>query len=365
MPLKFKQKIQFFISRYKPILILGGLIFVVLIIILAFLPLKSVADEEGINSSVIRSIFFNTKPPLNKFEDRTNVLILGIGGGDHEGSDLSDMMLLISLNWQKKDAVMVSIPRDLWMESLKDRINTSYHYGQEKKTGGGLVLAKAMVEEAVGQPVHYGFMIDFSGFQKLVDLVGGIDINIDKSFTDDLYPIAGKENDLCNGDPLFTCRYEKLKFNQGVEYMTGERVLKYVRSRHAEGTEGTDFARSRRQQQVILALKQKIFSTAFVWNNMSRWKELTKIYDDTTETDMKIGEQLAFFKSFLGINSQSIRRIILDYGDVTKKIKGFLINPPSENYKGQWVLIPRTGNFEEIHKYINCQFTDIYCSLKP
>lgn len=365
MPPILKQKIHFFISRYKPLLLLGVLILAGFIIFRWLLPLKSSADKEGITTPVVRSIFFNTEPPLNKFENRTNVLLLGIGGGDHEGADLSDTMLVISLDWQKKDAVMISVPRDLWMESLKDRINTSYHYGQEKKKGGGILLSKAMVEEVIGKPVHYSWVIDFSGFQKMVDLVGGVDINIEQTFSDDLYPISGKENDLCNGDPAFTCRYEKLKFNKGIEHMSGERVLKYVRSRHAEGTEGTDFARSKRQQQMVLALKQKLFSTTFIWNNLSRWKEFMKVYDETTDTDMKIGEQMAFFKSFLGINNQSTRRIVLDDGDAVKGLKGFLINPPSENYKGQWVLIPRTGNFDEIHKFISCQLSDSSCSIKP
>jgi hypothetical protein len=90
-----------------------------------------------------------------------------------------------------------------------------------------------------------------------------------------------------------------------------------------------------------------------------------KAYDDTTDSDMKIGEQLVFIKSFLEINNKLIRKVVLDYGDVVKGIKGFLINPPVEEYKGNWVLIPRTGNFDEIHKYINCQLSDSSCSIKP
>ena len=164
---------------------------------------------------------------------------------------------------------MISVPRDIWSDSLKDKVNSAYHYGEEKKKGGGLTLSKAIVSDVVGLPIQYALVLDFSGFEKVINLVDGVEVNVPKSFTDPDYPIPGKENDECNNDPEYRCRYEALHFDAGVQVMDGARALKYVRSRHAEGDEGSDFARGKRQQEVILALKTKLMSKDIYLNQFA------------------------------------------------------------------------------------------------
>lgn len=362
---QFNRKIQNLGTWFKP-LIFAGFIILFFIWIRAFLnPLEQFLTKEQITPAFIKSFVFSNDPQTAKYKGRTNIIIFGIAGGNREGSDLTDSIMMLSLDWQRKDIVMVSIPRDIWLDSLKDKINTAYHYGEEKKKGGGLLLAKAMVEEVVGQPVHFAWLIDFSGFQKLVDLIGGLDINVETAFTDALYPVPGKENDLCGADPSFSCRFEELHFDAGVEHMDGVRILKYVRSRHADGEEGTDFARSRRQQQVIMAVKSKVFNKNFIFNNLTNYKTLFQAFDDAIDTDMKLSEEAIFAKFFLKVPDGSIRRVVLDDGDTQKRRKGYLVNPPTDGYSGIWVLVPRTGNFDEIHNYISCVFTDPACTMKP
>ncbi len=329
--------------------------------------MQNFSSSNNFNSDFLGSLLFGREMPLKKYQGRTNLIILGIAGGDHDGTDLTDAIIFLSLDAVKKNIVELSVPRDIWSDILKDKINTAYHYGEEKKKGGGLILAKSAVEEVVGQPVHYGWLIDFSGFRKLIDLAGGVDIDVKSAFTDNFYPIPGRENDFCGGDPTFACRYEKLQFETGWQHMDGERALKYVRSRQAEGDEGTDFARGNRQQQVISALKNKLLQPSFFWQNIPRFKQLTAAFDEATDTDMKLAEQILFFKAFLKLPDQNIKRLLLDSGDSKIERKGYLVNPPLWQYKGEWVLIPRTGekNFEEIHRYIACHLDNPACLIAP
>jgi len=173
-----------------------------------------------------------TGKPLPQLSGRTNLVLLGTGGEGHEGPDLADTVIFISIKLDTGQATLISIPRDVWVPSMRAKINSAYHYGFEKQaTPGGLLLAKSAVSESVGQPVHFVVKIDFSAFVKAIDILGGIDINIDRSFTDDQYPIPGKENDACGGDPQTKCRYETLSFSDGPQHMDGSEALKFVRSR--------------------------------------------------------------------------------------------------------------------------------------
>jgi len=354
-----KRKLRKRIQLLWPVILAGLVIFILMFTIRLILPIYRFAKENNLNPQLIASLIFGTDSSLKKDQERTNVLILGSGGSNHEGTDLTDTMVLVSINTAQKDAVMISIPRDLWVPSLMAKINSSYHYGEEKKEGGGLILAKAAVKEVFGQPVHYVWLIDFDGFTAMIDIVGGIDVVIEKSFEDNYYPIPGKENDECGGDPNFACRYEHLRFESGIIHMDGGRALKYVRSRNAIGAAGNDFDRSRRQQQVIVAFKDKILKSVS-WRNRQQIKQLLDAFSKSTQTDMNWSEQILFFKFFLGLPDDQIRKVVLDTSE-----KGFLVNPPLWEYKGTWVLVPRTGNFGEIQEYISCQLKDANCPIKP
>lgn len=364
---QLKRRVLKYFRFFKPTLKVGIFILLIIFAWRLVIPVYRFAKENSFSNEFFFSLIFNREPPLKKYQDRTNVILLGIAGGGHAGGDLTDAIIFLSVDYKKQDVVEVSVPRDIWSVTLRDKINTAYHYGEEKKKDGGLILAKSAVEEVVGQPVHYAWLIDFSGFKKVIDLIGGVDIFVENSFIDNLYPIVGKEDDLCGGDPQFKCRYEKLQFEKGLQHMDGDRALKYVRSRMAAGEEGTDFARGRRQQQVIAALKNKLLQPSIFWQNLKQVKELSAAFDEATDTDMKLSKQILFFKSFLSLQDQKIRKIVLDSGDEEKKIKGFLVNPPLWQYNGEWVLIPRSGegNFEEIYKYISCNLENPACPIRP
>ncbi|MBI5449236.1 LCP family protein [Candidatus Gottesmanbacteria bacterium] len=327
-------------KRYGVVLIS---LFVLVVVIRAVSWIGRFMKTTGVTPGFLMNLVVNSGTTLRSNEKRTNILLLGIGGGAHEGSDLTDTMIVLSLDKEKASMSMISIPRDMWSAELRDKVNSAYHYGEEKKIGGGFVLAKSTVADVIGMPVHYVFLIDFTGFQKIIDLVGGIPVNVSAEFTDTEFPVAGRENDECEGDPARACRYELLHFDSGEQLMDGARALQYVRSRHAQGTEGSDFARSKRQQDVLMALKSKL-SDPGVWFS-PRLPMLMQAFDDATGMDLNISELATVGKRIAQIPSGNIQKI---------SIEPLLIAPPPWQYDGKYVLIPR-GEDAEIHAFINAQ----------
>lgn len=331
--------------------------------------------------SIIPKVVFNKGIHLKETpEKRVNILLLGIGGGTHEGPDLTDTIIFASIDPQNKRVTLVSLPRDLWIPSLGAKINATYTFAEEKQTGTGLQVMKKTVGNILGQQIDYGFKIDFGGFVKAVDEMGGLDINVDNTFNDYAYPITGKEDDTCghsdqeiidltaqeasgSADDLdaFPCRYEHLHFDKGPTHMDGTTALKYVRSRHAEGIEGSDFARSKRQQKVISAFKEKILSAGTLLNPV-KISDLVGILKGSIETDIQPSEYGDFINLAQELKGVPIDSTVLDTGEGERL--GLLTNPPiSEEYGNAWVLSPRTGNgqYAEIQRYVRCVLAGSDC----
>ncbi|MDO8658490.1 MAG: LCP family protein [Candidatus Levybacteria bacterium] len=324
-------------------------------------------------------LIFNKEIDLKKDQDRVNVLFLGIGGGVHDGPYLTDTIIFASLDANKNKATLVSIPRDLWVVDLAGRINTAYSNAEYKRKGGGIVVSSAVVNKVIRQPVDYVVRVDFNGFVKAVDLLGGISVNVENELIDYQYPISGKENDVCGHTDFevqylatassqlkaFPCRYKLIKFDKGIVDMNGQQALEFVRSRHAKGDEGTDFARSKRQEQVIKAIKDKVFSLNVLFNP-SKIVDFYNILRDSIDTNVKEDEFDDFVKLLTKMRSAKIESVVLDYGDELTNRPGLLIHPDvSPAYNNEWVLVPRIGinNFSEVQEYIDCEIRIGKCPI--
>lgn len=315
-----------------------------------------IGNSLNLSPGSVWDVIFQDTTRLKQINGRTNIALLGIGGVTHDGGDLTDTIIVASIQLSTGNTMLISVPRDIWIPSLKDKINAAYHFGEEKNQGGGLVVAKSAIEEVVEIPIHYGVLIDFEGFKQMIDAVGGIDVIIDASFTDPRYPIKGKETDTCGGDLTYNCRFESISFVRGLEHMDGERALKYVRSRHAEGDAGTDFSRAKRQQAVLLALKQELLERKVI-TNLGLVKQLVKTVDEATVTDFTPADLLVLVRLYTQGN-QKIQGISLTQDIPEKQEKGLLVNPPVYQYAGKWVLIPKHGDFSRIAEYIRCQLEE-------
>ncbi len=272
--------------------------------------------------------------PITKTQEAVNLLVLGIGGGDHQSPDLTDTIIFVSLNTKKDTITSLSIPRDVWVPKLSAKINSAYHTG-------GLPLAKSTVSEFLGQSVHYGLVLDFSTFVKAVDQIGGIDVEVENTFTDSQYPIAGLENDLCGGDPTYACRYEEIRFTKGTTHMDGATALKFVRSRHSlDPVEGTDFARSKRQSQVITAFQKKLLSSPKSFSSLYNLAVSSVVTDIPKNQILPLGNFL--FKN----REHSLRSYTLNEPE-------HLYNPTNMlPYGAQWELVQKTSNPKIIEDYI-------------
>lgn len=329
--------------------------FIVLFVFLGILALIIFKVHRSIGLGNIITIASNfITAPVNKLDSqngRTNILVMGKAGGSHEGPDLTDTMLLISVGLDKPNITIVSLPRDLWIPEIRAKINSAYFWGKNgspyldvSEMGGGISFSKIIAGEVTGTPIQYGAVVDFTAFKDIIDALGGIQVDVTHGFTDKLYPVAGREDDLCGGDTTFACRYQTVTFNTGTQIMDGNTALIFVRSRHAEGDEGTDTAREARQQKIMEAVKKKIMSP---WVFLSPKVDLAmlNVLKKYIETDM---------------DSASAAIIARKVVDGSKSINQYLIpnellsNPPiSKIYDNQYVFIPKAGNgkWEEIQKW--------------
>lgn len=294
---------------------------------------------------------------LQTTDGRTNILLLGSDdrkyGAETGKSTLTDTILVASIGSIDKDVVLISVPRDLWVKWETDqgtetysKINAIYGYTtyNGEKIGGIDNLTKTL-NEVLDMPIHYYGVVTFELFKEFVDIMDGIEINVERSFTDYYYPIEGKEN-----APLEE-RYEVVSFEQGVQTMNGDMALKFARSRKGDNGEGTDFARSKRQQKVIMAIKNKALSIKTLVNPI-KLKELYESYSKNVDTNIDFATVQSFYLLSQQIEFDKVISVVLD--DRSQAIEGGLLYAPEDDtlYGGQYVLVPQTGDYSQIHAYV-------------
>lgn len=296
--------------------------------------------------------FSNVTPaPINKNNPEQgvyNVLFLGYGGGNHEGTLLTDSIIVIHVDTNTHKATMISIPRDLWVP------------GNQKVNAAGITgfqNSKPVVQAVTGLPMNYYVSIDFAGFSKLVDDLGGITVNVPKTFDDPFYPIIGQENNVCgfteaqindfkakfSGFELerqFTCRYEHLHYDVGQANLDGTAALKFVRSRHGD----SDFGRSLRQFAVLQGIGNKLISLRSL-NKLDT--TINNLYD-IVRSDLDLGTIKSLLQVFGDPNMYKINQIQLTTENVLNE--GFASD-------GEYILTPKAGNFnyQGVKNYINSQ----------
>lgn len=338
-------KRQLFSHVWLSRVVVGVIILLILVAALALVaPIR-----KGISS-----LFQGPEVSFANLGGRTNFVVLGVGGPGHEAPDLTDTIIFGSLHLESGSLTLLSIPRDLWVDSLKTKINSTYYYGKQKGgVEGGLTMAKSAVSEILSQPVHYALVIDFSTFTKFIDALGGIDVKVERGFTDTKYPLPGRETDECGGqDPDFLCRYETITFSPGAHSMDGSTALKFARSRHSEDLgEGTDFARAKRQSAVIKAIRTKLLSQAKDPRKYDIFKKLYDLLLASVVTDFPKNEYVATLKLGLRIKDTSPNTYTLSDPDQ-------LYHPePSLKYDNQWILLPRDNNPQLIFDYVSSLLT--------
>ncbi len=271
----------------------------------------------------------------------TNFLLLGQGDESHQGANLTDTMMIASVDATKtKSVAMISIPRDLYFTRTSKmgagRVNSLYrdYKGYLRKQGMDKNAAsqEAMKElaremgDTFGVKIHYVVKVDFIGFVNAVDALGGIDIDVPTAIVDTTYP-----------GPNYS--YVTFSIAAGPQHLDGETALKYARSRHST----SDFSRSARQQQIVAALAQRAKEKGIL-SSPSTLMSLWDTVNTNTETTMSLREMVGAAKLGTEIDRHKILNVQINnvngQGTGASEAGGFLYTPPMENFGGAFVLLP-------------------------
>ncbi len=265
-----------------------------------------------------------------KGTERVNLLLLGVDERPQEnGMARTDTMMVLTLDPTTLQAGVLSIPRDLWVPIPgynQGRINTAHRLGElYNYPGGGPALARETVEYNLGIPIQYYVRLNFQGFVDLIDLIGGIDVYVAEPINDPLYP----DNNY---------GYDPLYIPAGQQHFDGAMALKYARTRH----DSNDFERARRQQQVLLAVLERVSSLNLLPQLAPRLGELYTLMDQSVSTDLTLDEVLALAGLAIKVDRTQIRFAVID-------------STCTENYitpEGAQVLIPLRDRIREVRDYV-------------
>ncbi len=277
---------------------------------------------------------------------RINILLLGMGGENHAGGKLTDTIILASIKPKEKKATLISIPRDLTLPvegKGKQKVNSINAYAEFNEEDGGMALSQSL-SDVLKMPIDYYVKADFQGFVNIIDELGGINIYVEQTLNDYKYPVKGKEK----ADD-YEERYKHLHINKGWQTMDGKLALKYARSRHTVGAQGSDFSRAKRQQKILKAAKQK-FSNTNIILKPSLISNILNELNEHISTNLKIWEMIKLWNLGKNIDTNKIKNEILDNSP-----SGLLAVSKTED--GAYLLVPKSGDFSEIQYKIQNIFS--------
>ena len=255
--------------------------------------------------------------------DRVNILLLGNPGADDsvDGPELTDTVMVASYNITDNYLNLFSIPRDLHVnvaDAGMNKINAAFKLGESRKSDGPGV-AMETVGEVLGLNIPYYFKVDFAGFRKIIDELGGVSVDVTRDLVDPYYPTAN-------------FGYETLDIKAGTYTMDGEMALKYARSRKTT----SDFDRARRQQQVILSLRNKAFELELL-TAPTKVMDIQNIVADHFSTNLNEGEMKRLLELAKDFDMNNVSSKVFDdspsgllYG--TKVDGVFVLKPVDDDY---------------------------------
>jgi LCP family protein required for cell wall assembly len=259
--------------------------------------------------------------------ERVSILLLGIDQRcDEEGPTHTDTIMVLTIDPVGLSASVLSLPRDLWVEIPDvglDRINQAHYFGElYEYPGGGPALAMETVSTVLGIPLDYYATVNFDAFIEVVDLIGGITVEVPEAIDDPTYP------DRCYG-------YDPFSIEAGTHRLDGAQALKYARTR---ATFGGDVDRAGRQQAVMLAARDQVLQLNMLPQLMAQSPRLWQTLQDNVRTNMTLDEGLQLALLVQDIPADSIETAVIDYT--------FVYNETTPD--GRQVLVPNRDAIREL-----------------
>ncbi|MEI6716466.1 MAG: LCP family protein [Candidatus Saccharibacteria bacterium] len=324
--------------------------FIVLIVVAGFFGYRTyktlnkvIVKNSGPTAEGLKTENVAVEKLKGEGDGRVNILLLGVGDPGHAGEELSDTMIVASYDPKTKDVAMLSIPRDLYVKIPNNgynKINSAHAFGEQYKEGSGPDLAKKTVSEVLGIPIHYYIRTDFTALKQAVDTVGGVDIDVLSTLIDPDYPCEKNEGKVCGFSIL-----------AGPQHFNGSSALKYARCR--KGNCGDDYGRAKRQQDVLVALRQKA-TKLNILANPAKVVEILDIVGKNVRTDLQVWEIERLTQVARETDPSKITSKVLDI-DTTGLVKNSQIGAAS-------VVVPVAGigNYSAIQAFVRSIFVDGY-----
>jgi LCP family protein required for cell wall assembly len=283
---------------------------------------------------------------------RVNILLAGNSADDigHDGAQLTDSIMIMSIDTKNNKAFLMSIPRDLYVEVNSDgheKINQAYVDGERSKFNkdgfphGGMGQLEQVVEDSLGLKVNYYALVNYNALKQSIDAVGGVDFTVKSKDPRGLY------------DPNidYTTNKALVKLTNGVHHLNGQDALNLSRARgdsyRSYGFPASDFDRTEHQRQLLVALKSKAVSTGVI-ANPSKLSSLTDVLGQNVKSDMQISEVKRLYDLVKGIDSNNIRSLSLNSANGKNLLASY--TAPG----GQSTLVPAAGlnDFSDIQTFI-------------
>lgn len=288
-------------------------------------------------TTIIREVNKGLTTLPQQEQGHKNILVLGVDevAGRPEASVLTDTIMLVSADFEDGSVSMLPLPRDLWINAYKTKVNAFYQYGRDKYPEEPERYTREIVEEITGVKIHHTFVVRIGDLETLIDALGGIDVEVPRSFEDPLFPREGVDVAVVRDPALL---YETVAFEAGVEHMSGKRAMQYIRSRHStDRIEGTDDARARRQQDVMMAVAKRITSPD-VFLRPKRMGALYLWYQETYGNVFSAAELVSTAKALVPVaNMLSFRPRSVS---IQEQGNDGTIYHPRALLQGQWVYLP-------------------------
>lgn len=292
---------------------------------------RSLSLFDGIK--IVGQSVLGTNTPLSGETDgRINILLLGRAGEKYPGHNLTDTIMILSLNIKDHRTGLLSLPRDLFAPIPEThtwtKLNALYQIGVNEKAG--ITPLEESITEITGLPIHYYVLVDFDGFEQMIDALGGIRVDVKRAIHDERYP--GKNYS-----------YETFDLATGWQTLDGKTALKYVRERH-DDPEG-DFGRAKRQQQIMQVVRDKVWSLPTLLNPFVLSNFLASLGESVT-TDIPpetLGRFLSLAREF---DTKNVATVVID---AWKRESLLRVSHVDVNGIRAFVLVPRSGNWDEIH----------------
>lgn len=336
-----KRRLLTYVAIFTTILLLivGGLVFKGW-----WVARHVLAQHSGVESQALKSPQIDESDLSNLTTEgsgRINILLLGVGDPGHAGSTLSDTMLIASIEPKSKQVALLSLPRDLYVPIPgygTDKINAAHSLGENQKSGKGPDLAKQTVSDLLDVPIHNYVRVNFRAFKQGVTALGGVTVNVASSLYDSEYP--------CDKDERMACGFS---LKAGTQVLNGDIALKYVRCR--KGNCGNDFGRAMRQQQVLVAMRQKALTLSTL-TNPAKLSGLIDTIGDNAKTDFSLTDLKNLTDIIKDIPESAIENKVLD-----NQTDGLVM---TANIGGASVVIPKAGvgNFSDIRDLAHTLFAD-------